>query len=189
MSKIENEISSLRSLKQSSKIQGTSKFTAFYPTQDLKFEIFQNAANSKCEKNPCAMLKNFAPVKKKAIRENFRKMLISFPWKKNPPVKKSEKVSVKILDRPWKVRKKCAWKRLCHPWKKPKKGRKWLSRALLIFTGKKKNTDKQWVVGINSCLRIYSCKNCKSILRAGAGGGVIDLWCIVVRVVRRINGW
>ena len=50
--------------------------------------------------------------------------------------KKSKQVSVKTLDCPWKGGQKCTWKRLFHPWKKSKKRQKWLSRALLIFTGK-----------------------------------------------------
>ena len=92
-------------------------------------------------KKPLRDVKKFCTrEKKKPSVKIFEKCSFPSREKKNPPVKKSEKVSVKILDRPWKVRKKCAWKRLCHPWKKPKKGRKWLSRALLIFTGKKKNT-------------------------------------------------
>ena len=57
------------------------------------------------------MLSIFAPVKKKAMRENFRKLLISYPWKIKPtrenilksvrenfglPVKSSKKVCVKV---------------------------------------------------------------------------------------------
>ena len=94
-------------------------------------------------KKPLRDAKNFCTrEKKKPSVKIFEKWSFPSREKKNPPVKKSEKVSVKILDRPWKVRKKCAWKRLCHPWKKPKKGRKWLSRALLIFTEKKKTLVK-----------------------------------------------
>ena len=37
VSKIENEISPLQTLKQICEIHDTSKFTAFYHTQDLKF--------------------------------------------------------------------------------------------------------------------------------------------------------
>ena len=50
--------------------------------------------------------------------------------------KKSKQVSVKTLDSPWKGGQKCTWKRLFHPWKKSKNRQKWLSRALLLFTGK-----------------------------------------------------
>ena len=60
--------------------------------------------------------------------------------KENPPVKISKNASVKNLECPWKSVKKCAWKPLNVSWKKSKKGRKRLSRALFIFTGKKNAT-------------------------------------------------
>ena len=83
------------------------------------------------------------PVKRRnLIRENPRKLLISYPWKKNPSVKNSFKVSVKILDCPWKVGKKCAWKPVLYPWKNSKKGPKMAFTGTFNFHGKK----KRWVI-------------------------------------------
>ena len=80
------------------------------------------------------------PVKRRnLIRENPRKLLISYPWKKNPSVKNSLKVSVKILDCPWKVGKKCAWKPVLYPWKNSKKGPKMAFTGTFDFHGEKKN--------------------------------------------------
>ena len=58
--------------------------------------------------------------------------------KKNPSVKNSLKVSVKILDCPWKVAKKCAWKPVLYPWKNPKKGPKMAFTGTFDFHGEKK---------------------------------------------------
>ena len=78
------------------------------------------------------------PVKRRNfIRENPRKLFISYPWKKNSSVKNSLKVSVKILDCPWKVGKKCAWKPVLYPWKNPEKGPKMAFTGTFDFHGKK----------------------------------------------------
>ena len=99
------------------------KFSLLFPWKLAKFTFF------------CTREKKFSSVKIIKIS------LFSSREKENPSVKKSKGASVKTLDCPWKCWKKCAWKPLCLPWKKSKKGRKWLSRALLIFTEKKKNAE------------------------------------------------
>ena len=115
-----------------------SKFTAFYHNLYLKFLIFQNAANSECEKNPCECYQFLCPWKKKPcvkIIENF-----SFPSreKKNPPVKKSYEVSVKNFIRPWKIPKKCAWKPFSIREKSRKKAKKSF-HGYFLFSREKKN--------------------------------------------------
>ena len=84
--------------------------------------------------------KKYVYVKKSSSypRQNWNKTPLLHPWKqKSYPWKNLEKC-------PWKtstVREKVCVKKKSRPWKNLKKGQKWLSRALLIFTGKKENTD------------------------------------------------
>ena len=79
--------------------------------------------------------------KKKSLAWKLPKISDFLAVKKNPPVKKSSKVSVKTFDTPWKIRKKCAGKPFSireKSWKKAKKsfhGHFWFSRK------KKKNAD------------------------------------------------
>ena len=69
------------------------------------------------------------------------KIFMFLPVKKKfTPVKKSLNVSVKNPNCPWKMSKMRAWKWFCTREKNGKKCQKWLSRTLLVFTGKKKNT-------------------------------------------------
>ena len=89
-------------------------------------------------KKPLWMLSIFVPVKKKALRENYRKFLISLPWKKKPTREKILRSVREKFHPPVKNSKKVCVKAIFHPSKKSKKGQKKLSRALLIFTGKKK---------------------------------------------------
>ena len=83
-----------------------------------------------------------AREKKKALRENYRKFLISHPWKEKPTREKILKSVREDFRPPVKNSKKVCVKAIFHPWKKSKKGQKKLSRALLIFTGKKKLPNK-----------------------------------------------
>ena len=96
-------------------------------------------------KKPLWMLSIFVPVKKKALRENYRKFLISLPWKKKPTREKILRSVRENFRPPVKNSKKVCVKFISHPWKKSKKGKKKLSRAILIFTGKKISADPEEV--------------------------------------------
>ena len=80
---------------------------------------------------------NFCAYEKKALRENYRKFLISLPWKKKPTREKILRSVREKFRPPVKNSKKVSVKAIFHPWKKSKKGQKKLSRALLISTEKK----------------------------------------------------
>ena len=84
----------------------------------------------------------FCPLKEEIpsvkILENYR---FHTREKKNPSVKISLKVSVKILDCPWKDGEKCAWKPVLYPWKNSKKGPKKGFTGTFDFHGEKKNAD------------------------------------------------
>ena len=88
-------------------------------------------------KKPLWMLSIFVPVKKKALRENYVNFFISLPWKKKPTREKILRSVREKFRPPVKNSKKVCVKAIFHPWKKSKKGKKKLSRALLIFTEKK----------------------------------------------------
>ena len=82
------------------------------------------------------------PWKKKAIRENFRKLLISFPWKKKPT---REKIRKSVREKFWlpvKSSKKVCVKATFPSVKKVEKGPKMAFTGTFDFHGKKK---KRWL--------------------------------------------
>ena len=87
-----------------------------------------------------------AREKKKALRENYVNFFISLPWKKKPTREKILRSVREKFRPPVKNSKKVCVKAIFHPWKKSKKGPKKLSRALLIFTGKKKHCTQTFIV-------------------------------------------
>ena len=83
------------------------------------------------------MLSIFVPVKKKALRENYRKFLISFPWKKKSTREKILKGVRENFRPPVKNSKKVCVKAIFHPWKKSKKGKKKAFTGTFDFQGEK----------------------------------------------------
>ena len=86
------------------------------------------------------MLSIFAPVKKKAMRENYRKLLISFPCKKKKPTR--EKIKKSVRENFWLPVKK--WKKVCvkatfPSVKKVEKRPKMAFTGTFDFHGEKKN--------------------------------------------------
>ena len=96
------------------------------PTYSMRLEVF--LLFSTCEKK-CSSVK---------IIKN---SLIPPRGKKNPPVKKSKKVSVKTLDGQWKCGKTCAWKALFLPWKSKKRPKLAFTRTFDFHGGK----NHRWV--------------------------------------------
>ena len=124
--------------------------TLWYSSQSFKMHCTAMMAAS----GNLANLSTIPSVKKKLFHEIFlilspwkktRTWKFSSRWKKNLTVQKSHQESVKKWDYPWKVGKKCAWKRLPYPRKSSKNYQKMAFRGTFDFYGRKNAGEKTTV--------------------------------------------